>query len=456
VAVEKLKSSDPYPFTETIDYTVLCCGNVEINSNKFYVAELQRDPTTGGYRVWTNYGRIGNTNVYESRGPWYDEDSARRVYEDIVRKKQKGKSKGASKYEVVETICPTVGSDNIRGKSVTYASTSIAPEVIIQKSEAKYEADVLGLLRQFAQENIHKIQSSTSISFTSRGMETALGPVTETHVRRARLALDTIKDYLESMGSRPEQELIHANNLFFSLIPHPFGRKIQESDMVSSDSKLIEKYDLLDQLAAAVQLGINEDTEAEEFKQLDTDIVMIDQSSVAYREMVYAVEQSRKHRDLESWKVKSIYEIKIQRERERFEKQGDPLGNYLDLFHGSQNGNLLSILLNGLIIPPHNASHVTGRMFGNGIYGANSSTKSLNYSVGYWSGRRNKFDNVFLFKVLFAMGKTYESSSSLRSGAPSGYHSVTAYARKTGLKNDEFIVYSLPQCTITHLIELKQ
>jgi len=285
-------------------------------------------------------------------------------------------------------------------------------------------------------------------------METALGPVTELHILRAREALDTIKLNLDKGGN----EVNIANNLFFSLIPHKFGRKIRAEDIIDSDNKLVEKYDLLDQLATATKLGINNNTDTEEFNQLDTDIIVIEDPKV-YNRIVKAIETSRRHRDLDAWKVRSIYEVKIGPERERFEARGKQRGNLMQLFHGTQNGNLLSIILGGLIIPPLSSGDnytIAGRMFGNGIYGANSSTKSLNYSTGYWSGRQNKFDNVFLLRITFAMGKVYEISGSCAGGPPGGYDSLAAYASKTGLRNDEFIVYSLEQCTITHLIELSK
>ena len=37
-------------------------------------------------------------------------------------------------------------------------------------------------------------------------------------------------------------------------------------------------------------------------------------------------------------------------------------------------------------VPPANASHCTGRMFGNGVYFSDQSTKALNYAYGYWGG----------------------------------------------------------------------
>jgi poly [ADP-ribose] polymerase len=87
------------------------------------------------------------------------------------------------------------------------------------------------------------------------------------------------------------------------------------------------------------------------------------------------------------------------------------------------------------------------------VYGATNSTKSLNYSVGYWGGRRSNYKNNFLFLADFAMGNIYNTDSSKPNGPPSGYDSIWAKKGRS-LYNDELIVYSLPQCTLKYLVEM--
>lgn len=458
------KLYDDYPdgFIETIDYKILCCGNIEGNNNKFYAIEIQKNPDTGEHRIFTHYGRINTSNVWDYRGPM-SLDEAQKEFEKIIKKKLKGKNvkdpdgtTRREKYELVDTPSPTVGSPNIRGKTTHNVKNNDSARAIVEHAKSKFAPDIQKLLLQFAQENIHQITTMTSISVTANGLETALGPVTEEHVDRARGALTEIQKHLINGVADPTNKDVRlANNLYYSLIPHDFGRKITQTDWILDDSKLIQEFDILDQLAAAVQLGLSDqDNVSDQFNKLDTEIEIASPAVMA--QMNKLVESTKKHGHLSRWRVKNVYEIKINKERDRFEKAVQRVGNVKEYFHGSQNKNLLSITIGGLIIPPHNAGHVTGRMFGDGIYGAASSTKSLNYSVGGWSGQRNKFNNAFLLRVKFAMGKTYEPNSSIYGGPPSGYHSVSAWARKTGLLNDEFIVYSLPQCTITHLIELEE
>jgi poly [ADP-ribose] polymerase len=468
MAAKAIKLSDDHPgsFTKTVKHTVLCCGNIEGNNNKFYSIEIQQDPGAGKYRVFTHYGRINTSNVYDMRGPWSSLYEAESEFDSIVKKKLRGKNikeaDGTSRrenYELVELVSPTVGSPNVRGKATASVATQVSAKQIINEA-SKFDPDVQRLIDQFAQENIHKITSLTgsSITLTANGLETALGPVTMTTINDARRALNDLKDIMDDGGRiDPDKEITRlSNNFYYSKIPHNFGRKITKDDWIITDAKLVEEYDLLDQLAASVQMGITTNTNAsKQLSGFDTDIEPIDKKTKVFKDIVDIVESTKKHSHLTGWRVKNAYLVKIGKERKRYEKAEPKFGNVQEFFHGSQNANILSILLGGLIIPPVSAGHVTGRMFGNGIYGANSSTKSLNYSVGGWSGRRNTFKNSFLFRCKFALGKTYEVGYSTQK-PPAGYHSISALSSLGSLYNDEFIVYSLEQCTITHLIELEE
>ena len=111
--------------------------------------------------------------------------------------------------------------------------------------------------------------------------------------------------------------------------------------------------------------------------------------------------------------------------------------------------NIISIMKNGLVIPPKNASYTTGAMFGVGLYFSDQSTKSLNYSYGYWDGTRDSNCYMFLADVL--MGKAYIPSRA--SGyKPDGYDSIFAKAHKSGVMNNEMIVMPC-QAKLKYLIE---
>lgn len=269
-----------------------------------------------------------------------------------------------------------------------------------------------------------------------------------------------MKSLLRNGSLDPDRrEIRESNTKYYSLIPHHFGSRITQADWILNDAKLMDEFDMLDNLESAIQMGSALKQNGDSNKQLNalgSDIELLKDRS-EWDKIVKYVETSRadNHRNIWGYKVRNIFKIKIPNERQRFEDQGVKFGNVKELFHGSKNCNILSIMKNGLIVPPCNSPGVTGRMFGDGLYAAHNSTKALNYSIGYWSGSRNKNPNAFLFVTKFAMGKAYDAHNSLGSGAPRGYDSVHA-KKGSGLYNDEYIVYKLNQATLTHLIELKE
>jgi poly [ADP-ribose] polymerase len=456
-------------FNETLEHLVLHCGNVIGNNNKFYCIEIQKS-SQGTYRLFTHYGRLNKTNVYEVRDnidgqPITDLKKAKKEYERIIAKKKKGKkqdSGGIEKYVPVDVIIPTVGSDNIRRQTVR---PPITPKRET-KPEVAYSSlipDCQRIVQQFLDENVHAITTSTAgaLKFTSRGLETPLGPVTLSHIDSARFELHKIKNLISPQthtADRNNRVIIDANNNYYSKIPHDLGSKIKESDWIVTDQKLLDEYELLDQLAAAVQAGITADgatTPVQDFHlEPLTDPELVTQIINAVRNS-----KAENHRYLDVWKwdVKNIYTLEVKKDRAAFEKDGAKLSNQISLFHGSKNQNCLSILLNGLIIPPYSPGHCSGRAFGDGLYFASSSTKSLNYSTGFWNGRTNRYKNAFLFVVKVAIGNTYQTYTQIKR-LPAGYDSCHALASPNPgpgrLYNDEYIVYRTSQTTIQYIVEM--
>lgn len=70
--------------------------------------------------------------------------------------------------------------------------------------------------------------------------------------------------------------------------------------------------------------------------------------------------------------------------------------NVKRLWHGTRVGNLLSIFKNGMQIISSKDNVVTGRMFGNGLYFSDVSTKALNYSLGTWNKIGDGGKNIYI------------------------------------------------------------
>lgn len=466
--VRKAADNSNDGFNETVSFYVMHQANVSSNHNKYYVIELQKHPD-GRYRLFTHYGRLGISNIFEVRetyegNPIYDEAIARKEFEAIHKKKLRGKSvtdpetgeKVREAYVDVDTVAPTVGSENIRGKSEVKKTASVK----ISKASidtSSYDPAVSKLVDQLIEENVHNITTNTSIKYTANGFATELGPVTPDHVKKAREPLKELNKLMGKSGRvEPTREVRDLNSAFFSLIPKPFSRKITEDDMILDANTLQSEFDILDQLATGVQMGsAMSGSSAQRANALGTEIDIVKDRKTLERIKHYVTStraSNHRHLDVYGYNVRRVFKVRLPEERSRYEKVVKKLGNVKEVFHGSASSNCLSILKGGLIIPPTKAGHVTGRLNGDAIYGAIQSTKAMNYCTGFWGGRTSKFNNIFVFLVDFAMGKTYETKSSTPNGAPKGYDSV--WAKPGYLYNHELMVYKVEQATITYIIEL--
>lgn len=472
--VRKVADNGNEGFTETLEYHVMHQSNVSSNHNKFYLTELQKHPD-GRHRIFTHYGRLGISNIYEVRDtvdgqPCRDYNEAKREFDSIHKKKLSGKSVkdpetgevSREAYVDIEVVSPQVGSVNIRDQKTVTKQVSIKTAL---DTSSYTNPHVSKLLDQLVEENIHAITSQTAITYSSNGFSTALGPVTKQHVDRARIPLNELNKIMGSVGKVDfsDKAVQRLNSDYFSLIPKPFSRKIADTDMILDANALQAEYDILDQLATGVTLGAAMSGSAsQKMNALGTDIEYLEDGDEIKRITKYIQEsKANNHRNEDVWnyRVNNIFKIKIPKERSRFETLGKNLGNVREFFHGTSVSNGMSILHSGLIIPPTTAGHVTGRLFSNGVYFSSMSTKSLRYSLGYWGTKRSRYNNAILFLADVALGNTYVTHDTHYPyrGAKPGFDSTSALPNRGfgGLNNSEYIVYRLEQQTLTYLVEMK-
>jgi poly [ADP-ribose] polymerase len=453
-------------FSETTKHKVLMCSNVSGNNNKFFSIEIQKN-SSGEFRIFTHYGRLQKTDTYDVRDefegkPITDLSPIEKEFDTILNSKLKGKkikegdgSEYVEKYEIVDVFAPTVGSENVRGKSIKTVEIKVAKKDIVS---AYSHPEVSRIIKQIIDENIHNISSLTSLKLTSNGFETPLGPVTKEHVQKAREPLNILKNLIVDDKLNPDLKLVKENNSkYFSLIPHSFGHKITQDDWILSSQKLSEEYELLDNLESAVQMGAALQNVSQQKNALGSDIEILDDKKEFNRIEQYinnSKAHNHKHTDIWRYKVKQVFKIKIPNERIRFENSKNKYDYEKELFHGSKNCNILSIIKSGLIVPPCNAAGVTGRMFGNHVYFACNSTKSMNYCTNFWNrSYSSKNNNIFLFLANVRLGKCKEVQHSTPSGIPHGYDSIWAKSGSS-LINDEFVIKNLEQHTLTYMVEL--
>lgn len=469
--IRKIKSSETDTFNKTLNHSLLMCSNVLGNNNKFYSLEIQEDPSKNEYRLFSHYGRLSGDvvsgGVFELREGYTNLQSAEKDFNSIVKKKENGKTVKKNgetyreKYSKIDIVSSNVGSNNVRNKNNLIVKNKIKTDIF--NIFGKKEQSILKMLEE---ENIHDITSSTSITFDKGGLQTPLGPLTYNHISKAKTVLTAINDELNS-NIINDKILKDLNNNYLSLVPRFLGRNINNDSLILNGNKVLQEFDLINQMETALKMSELKETDNNE-NSIGFNISIAPKK--IQEEIIRQVNATRRHSNFNSNKVKCVYQIENFEERKRYEEYSDIILkdkdkyqsehrlNYqeVDLFHGSKNSNILSILMNGIYIPPKNSKIVTARMFGNGVYGADVSTKSLNYSVGNWNrnGINNRYKSFFCLLCRFSLGRVYEASRALYNGVPTGYNSIYAEGGYD-LANNEYIVKDNKQTTINYLIEFE-
>ena len=213
------------------------------------------------------------------------------------------------------------------------------------------------------------------------------------------------------------------------------------------------QYEILNALDAAIA-----PTVAKQRSIFDCSVTRVPGSTVegkkTFRRIRQLYESSiNTHHVAAKYKLRRVYQIEIPSMQTAFQKQAAKIGNIKLHWHGTKASNLLSILQQGLIIPPANAIQCTGRMFGNGIYGSQQSTKALNYATNYWNQSGDNGDKVFMLLCDFAMGREYYPQGNQYQFPVPGYDSTYVAPGGANTINQESIVYDTKQVNIKYLCE---
>lgn len=287
--------------------------------------------------------------------------------------------------------------------------------------------------------NKHNILTNTTLTYnTNSGLfETPLGIVTPITISKAR----TILEEMARSIKEPNSDFAQIISKYFQLIPHNIGMKPNLSIWFNLQ-KIKDESAMLDALQSSYE-SIISNINPDKGKTLDVEIKHVNNQAEADKiEEQYEKSKSDYHVDRKRYKIINIYKISLPQISTIVDD------NIIDVFHGTGEGNLLSILVNGLRISPPSSTYISGKMFGNGIYGAINSTKS----IGYTNVGHNQSGWIFICD--FIMGKYYVPSRIIDS-PPQEYNSVWAKRNSCGLIHDELIVYQNNRAKIKYLLEIK-
>lgn len=405
----------------------LVFSDLSKRSYKYYDIELFSDG-----RVVASYGVVGaknpQTNDYGCVGKSF--------YDKKIREKEK---KGYSKAKVLMEGAVT---------NTTIANTSLAD---IALSQIKLSDDSLKtLIKRLADSNVHKITNSTSISFNNGVFQTPLGIVTKDGISEARILLDYFFKNIKQNGKDDFNQKIDD---YLKIIPRPKGGGLQYEDIFPTIDVVKKESDVLDALENSVDIALKtptDNTKSNVEKVFNLNMSLVTDNGVIKKIQDWYKNTNKPMHNYQNVKIVNIYEVDIVDYNANFVKS--PV-NVKEVWHGSSQSNILSILKSGLNVRPPSTAAIAGALFGSGVYGSETSSKSLGYSLGRWG--QSAGNNAYLFVCDFVMGNPYYPTSYGIKSIPSGYDSCWALPHKTGLHNDELIVYNSNQIKIKYLLELK-
>ena len=403
--------------------------SIEGNNNKFWNIRLFADGLCE-----THWGRVGEDGQKQTK------TLSEHAFDAKCREKS---GKG---YKPQRTLNNNIGTNTDNDKLAEAAVSQIGTN----------SPETLKLVSYLARVNVHRILQATTMEYdTSRGtFSTPLGIVTKEAISEARQMLSAIATLVETDGWDAAPDAVQKLNDYLMLIPQNIGRSKPEPRTLFPDKEAVQKQNgILDALDASLQMVLS----APDAKQEETPKLFEAQLHLVTDEKeLERVRQKyqKSHQDIHvcaHLEVKRVFRVEIGSMKTAF-TEGKKIGNVQEYWHGTRASNLLSILKSGFMIAPASAAHCTGRMFGNGAYFSNQSTKSLNYAYGYW-GSGGRDENCFMFLCEVAMGKSYTPKSWQENLPKSGYDSTFAKSGVSGVGNNEMIVYHTNQINPTLLVE---
>lgn len=409
------------------------CTDIKDNHNKFWEILVYGDGTG-----LTRYGRVGASFQERPFTGGLTEAEAK------IRDKQKPRPTGT--YVEVDVI------DTPSAQKVDLHA-AVKEQI---KTDNSVVADLIAML---AAENKHQILEFTNgqMDVTDSGIvKTALGVVSADTIQKARTYLGALAPYAVKQDFDNTNFMSNLEG-YLSCIPQKVGHSRGWHHHFLTDQSAIERQNtFLEQLETSIQLAAatpKVDLQVKTVFDVKLDVVTDKKLEKRIFDEYYRTAQ-RQH-SCSHMKPVRVFSVQINTVADAFKNDGAKLTNIQQLWHGTRTFNLLSILKQGLVIPDARNFNVCGRMFGNGVYFSDQSSKSLNYAYGYWSGSRQSKCYMFLADV--ALGKQHiaKHPDSSFNAAPKGFDSVFGKAGVSGVMNNEMIVYRTSQINLTYLVEFE-
>jgi poly [ADP-ribose] polymerase len=448
---------------------------IRSNNNKFYIMQLIQ--TKSNYVVYIRYGRIGVGGTIRNQS-FGSESQAIFFFEKQFRSKTGNswgepfvKKPGKYFFAEIDTVDQSISElESEDGGSADDGSSATVLDTRLIK--------FLELISNI------KYMKAALVELEIDTEKMPLGKIRQSQIDIAYDILNKINQNLDD-----EDEIERLSSEFYTLVPQVFGMKVPP---VINSAKLIGKnLNLLNELSQMVYGTVSvtklKKTKMNPFlklyQDLQTEIVALDPADKMFTILKDYAQRSMAPTHTFKFDIVEIFQIDRRGERDLYEKYSTKLKNHTLLFHGTSVANMIGILTNGLVVDPSRLGinvNISGKMFGLGLYFANSCSKSIQYTNYHGS---DNYSCLFVSEV--ALGKILslnQANSSLTAKTlPKPYNSVwgrgsssfgeyNLYDDQTqipsgklckmggaqrSLLHDEFIVYKEEQINLRFIMLLK-
>lgn len=443
---------------------------IKTNSNKFYIMQLVVSGTV--YCVFIRYGRIGEKGT-STHKEFTSMASACKFFHSQFQ------SKTANQWSKPEEFVPKTGKYYLTlNENVVVSSSSSSESEISDDMDPR----VTNFLRTIS--NVKYIKNTLIQLEIGGGSDKApLGKINSKQIDKAYVVLQNI---LKAIGKNLDLEDLSSE--FYTLIPISCGRfkppTIDTKELVAKNLNLLNELSQMAIGTTTITRMAKTSMFTELYDEIKTEIVPLNPNGEMFQILATYLKNSMSPVHNFHYDIIDILQFTRQDEIDSYEKFSKNIHNKTLLFHGTRVCNIISILKQGLIVDPSKLGinvQITGKMFGLGIYCANSASKSLQYCAFETSDRI-----ACLFVLEVALGNMLEKTSAdvciTAKNLPKSYHSVWGKGRssytefddyddgtripagtlqpipansKNTLYFDEFIIYHEPQATIRYCIMLK-
>ncbi len=476
---------------DVVDRKTLNFTDIIENNNKFYNLEIQVAPS-GEARIYTVYGRVGASGAKEYR-VCTDRSHAEKEAEKIIKSKNK---KG---YQLVKLSKSDIGSEV--GKSKIETSVS---EETLKKAGVKVESaepETSKLKPQVA--DLVRTWFGITADFIELNLDTKKCPLGQLSLDQITKARDILEEtrIIVHKKKKDKAELNKLTSAYYTNIPHVLPRTI-DADLLrfDDDTKIDKAFDILDIFADAknAEKVISKKSAVDsQYATLKAELDWVDPQDPVFKWIDALIHGTRAHNhtNLGNLKTHKVFKVRRDKEDENFLKTAETIAKECGKFnpspvyskwlesrpdvvdkemnkmykaanvclgwHGTRRANMVGITTKGLLIRPSGVIHA-GSMYGDGIYWASNSTKSINYcdvNGSYWAAGTNKTAYLFLADVALGNQEMATGSRMYTKNNIKPNHSVWAKAGKSGVINDEFITYTASgpgqQHQIKYIIEFE-